>query len=107
MSFTIDPSASTTSLSYNYLFNNSFNASPAIALGISDLILALQDFTLNYLDANYFSVVPLNVQGAGLSFQFDFTAAVWSKIRVNFWATTNNQIQIGTFKLGIFQCKHR
>lgn len=61
----------------------------------------MQDFSINYLSANNFAVYPTSITGAQIGFQFDFSSPVWSKIKVNFWASNNPQIQLGYFRVGI------
>lgn len=56
---------------------------------------------MNYLNANSFSVVPSGIKQTDVVFTFDYTTAVWASIKINFWASTNSHIQIGTFNLGI------
>jgi hypothetical protein len=40
------------------------------------------------------------VTGTNIGWQFDFTAALWTRVRVNFWASSNTQLQVGFFKVG-------
>ena len=49
--------------------------------------------------ANAFAVYPSSVAPTSLSFAFDFTAALWTRVRVNFWAGTHGQIQLGHFRV--------
>lgn len=100
VSFALGQNSSLTTRTYDYVFTNQFAAAPSVALGNVSTYSALQDFAVNYLNANAFSVVPASIRQTDVVFQFDFTASVWASIKVNFWASTNNQIQIGTFKLG-------
>lgn len=61
---------------------------------------AVQDFSLNYVAANSFAVYPSSVKSTAIAFQFDYSQPVWSKVKINFWASNNNQVQLGYFKLG-------
>lgn len=61
----------------------------------------MQDFSINYLSANNFAVYPSSLTNSQINFQFDYSAPVWSKVKVNFWASANRQIQLGFFKVGI------
>lgn len=61
---------------------------------------AVQDFSINYLSANNFAVYPSSVSAGQVAFQFDFSSPVWSRVKVNFWASNNPQIQLGYFKVG-------
>lgn len=61
---------------------------------------AVQDFSIGFLSANHFAVYPSSVGAASVAFQFDFTAALWTRVRVNFWASTHSQLQLGYFKVG-------
>ena len=64
---------------------------------------ALQDFSVNYLAANNFAIYPAAVSSSQATFTFDFSAPLWSKVKVNFWASTNQQIQVGFFKVDNLQ----
>jgi hypothetical protein len=61
---------------------------------------ALNDFALNYVGAQSFAVFPASVGTDTVNFQFDFSSAVWSRVRVNFWASSNPEIQLGNFRVG-------
>lgn len=49
------------------------------------------------------AIQPLNIVATGLAFQFDFTASVWSRVRINFLASNNNQLQLGSFNVANVQ----
>ena len=61
----------------------------------------MQSFALKFVGPNAFAVVPANINRNGVTFRFDYTQAVWSKIKVNFWASANADIQVGHFEAGI------
>ena len=60
----------------------------------------MQSFALNFVGPNAFAVAPVNIINTGAQFRFDFTPSVWSKIKVNFWASSNAQIQVGHLEAG-------
>ena len=60
----------------------------------------MQDFSINYLSANHFAAYPSSITQSQVAFQFDFSSPVWSRLRVNFWASRNPQIQVGYFRVG-------
>lgn len=60
----------------------------------------MQDFSINYLSANNFAAYPSSISESQVAFQFDFSSPVWSRLRVNFWASRNPQIQVGYFRVG-------
>lgn len=62
---------------------------------------AVQDFSINYLSANNFAVYPSSISESQVAFKFDFSSPVWSKLRLNFWASNNQQIQLGYIKVGM------
>jgi len=64
---------------------------------------AIQDFSLNFLAANAFAVSPSSISLNSIKFQFDYTTSMWSKIRINFWAGSNPQVQLGNFRVGTHQ----
>ena len=61
----------------------------------------MSSFAMNFVGPNAFAVMPANIIRTGVRFRFDYTAAVWSQIKVSFWVSSNPEIQVGTFEAGI------
>ena len=64
---------------------------------------AVQDFTIGSLAASYFAVYPASVSGSRAVFNFDYSSALWSRVKVNFWASAHRQIQLGYFSVDNIQ----
>lgn len=58
--------------------------------------IAVQDFSISGLGPHAFYVTPAQVSSSSITFSFAWTAPLWSKLRFNFWASANSQIQLGT-----------
>jgi hypothetical protein len=71
-----------------------------VALGTALIYIGIQDFSMNYVGSNNHAIYPSTLSNSQINFQFDYTAAIWSKLKINFFATTNTQIQLGYFKVG-------
>lgn len=56
-----------------------------------------------YLSANSLAVYPSSLSAAAVGFRFDFTAALWTRLRLNFWASRNPQMQLGYFRVDSVQ----
>ena len=50
--------------------------------------------------ANHFSVYPSSVTANSILFSYDYSNPMWASIKINFWASTESQIQLGYFKVG-------
>ena len=59
----------------------------------------MQDFSLNYMGANGFAIYPALIDTQGISFRSMYTPKMWSKVRINFWAGHNPEIQLGYFRI--------
>jgi hypothetical protein len=64
---------------------------------------AVQNFALNIGAPNSFIVSPQAITTTGNQFQFSFTPAVWSSITVNFFVSSNPQLQVGFLSVGKFR----
>jgi hypothetical protein len=100
VTFSVNANTSSSSQSYVYTFQQSFTNSPALALGISVIYSGVQDFSINYLGPNSFAVYPSTLSNSQISFGFDYTAALWTRVKINFFASGNSQLQLGYFKVG-------
>jgi hypothetical protein len=98
--FSVNASSSSSSQTFIYNFQQNFANSPALALGNSLPYLAVQDFSIGSIASNKFAVYPSTLSNSQVTFQFDYSSPVWSRVRVNFWASTHSQIQLGYFKVG-------
>ena len=49
------------------------------------------------MGAHAFYVSPTQISNTVIVFTLAYTVPIWSKIRFNFWASANPQIQVGTF----------
>lgn len=58
---------------------------------------------MNYLGANSLAVYPSTVSGSQVIFGWDYAAAVWSRVRIIFWASGHSQLQLGYFKVDSIQ----
>lgn len=61
---------------------------------------AIQNFALNFVGPNSFAVAPQTISTTGNQFLFSFTPAVWSSITVNFFVSSNPQLQVGFLSVG-------
>ena len=60
----------------------------------------MQSFALNFVGPSAFAIAPSRIINTGLQIRFDFTPSVWSKIKINFWVSSNSEIQVGHFEAG-------
>lgn len=49
------------------------------------------------------AVYPSTVTKGQINFGWDYSLAVWSRVRLVFWATTNSQLQLGYFRVDTVQ----
>ena len=61
--------------------------------------IAVQDIELNQFKANNFAVYPAHVNRLRAIFQWDYTASLWVRIRLNFWASANPEVQLGHLRV--------
>ena len=61
----------------------------------------MQSFALNFVGPNSFAIKPRSVTRTGAQFTFEYTQAVWSSVKINFWASTNPEVQVGLIDVGI------
>lgn len=47
--------------------------------------------------AHDFYIAPSQISASLIIFTFAYTTPMWSKVRFNFWASANNEIQVGHF----------
>lgn len=71
-----------------------------MALGTYLSYIAVQDFSISYLGPNNFAVYPSILSNSQITFAFDYSSPIWARVKVNFWASANSQIQVGNFKVG-------
>ena len=61
----------------------------------------MQSFALNFVGPNSFAIKPRSVTRTGAQFTFEYTQTVWSSVKINFWASTNPEVQVGLIDVGI------
>ena len=88
VSFRVNASQSVASQTYNYQFQSTFANTPAIAI-------AMQSFGLNQVGPNSFAIKTNAITTTNAQFIFEYTQSVWSSIKVNFWVSSNPEIQVG------------
>lgn len=60
----------------------------------------MQSLALNFVGPNSFSIKPASLTTTGAKFVFEYTHRVWASAKVNFWVSSNPQIQVGFVHVG-------
>jgi hypothetical protein len=88
VSFRVNASQSVASQTYNYQFQSTFVNNPSVAI-------AMQSFALNQVGPNSFAIKTSAISMTNAQFLFEYTQSVWSSVKVNFWVSSNPEIQVG------------
>ena len=74
-------------LTFAHTFDQALPSTPGVAI-------AIQDIAFSGVEARTFSVFPQNRSRSEVMFMFTYSSS-WNKIRINFWASSNEYIQTG------------
>ena len=55
---------------------------------------------MNFVGPNSFSIKPASVTTTGAQLLFEYTHRVWASTKVNFWVSSNPEIQVGFVDIG-------
>jgi len=55
----------------------------------------MQSFALNQVGPNTFAIKTNAITTTNAQFLFEYTQSIWSSVKVNFWVSSNAEIQVG------------